>query len=1003
MKEIKEISFGKFRLDLLNECLWQGTRSIPLRPKAFAVLKLLIANPGLLVTKQQVLDAVWPETFVGDAVLKDNIRQLREALHDDSASPTYIETAHRRGYRFIGKLGTPTPSKKTVSTLQPQPARVTNDVAGISPLTTANWVLGRNVELAKMRAYLEKALAGERKTIFITGEPGIGKTTLVQAFLQQAAQVEGLLVARGQCLEHYGAAEPYLPVLDGFARLCRTHEGSQVLAFLRQHAPAWLAQMPSLLCQAEREHLQKQSVGATRERMLREMAEAIEALTAQSPLLLVLEDLHWSDYSTLDLVSYLARRQDSARVVVIGTYRPVDVILSDHPLKRVKRDLQAHDLCNELSLEYLSEESVREYLNVRFPGNRFPLRLRRAIYRCTQGNPLFMVNLIEYLSEQKFVTGKTGSWELGIEVLQVEREVPANLRQLIEQRLDRLSPDERTVLEAASVAGMECSSAAIAAGLENTVEWVEEHCEELARRHQFLSPAWLVELPDGTITPRHRFIHVLYREVPYRLMAPMRRSQLHRRIGERGVAIYGDRVNEIAAELAMHFEQSHEWLRALEFLLQAAENAMVRSADHEAADLANRGLEALAFLPETAERIKQEMKLRIILSVSLMAIKGFASDEVEQVNARGRELFWRQGPSLELFYMLWSLGLYYQFSGKLHSSLEISSQLLELADDLNDGALRMEAHRAMGGALVELGRCAEALQHLDAGTALYATHRRHRYEFFTGRDCRVVCECLAARGLWALGYPDRAIDRIGAALALARELAHPQTLMVAGHFAAQLHQLRGEPQLAQKRAIEVTNLASEYGMELWASLGNIDLGYADAELSNGKQGIAQMQRALDEYEATGAKLRSPYFLGLLADELGKAGRLEEGLTTITNALIRAGENAENYWLADLHRIQGELLLRNYDSLIQSNAADELLEKSRSSQATACFDKALLMAQQQGTRSWQLRAALSIDRLEMRHGKWDHTQLAAIYSSFTEGFETADLKEAKVQLSATPPE
>src|SRR5256885_1641001 len=479
MQAAKDITFGRFRLDLANEWLWQGTRTISLRPKAFAVLKVLIEHPGLLVTKQQVLDTVWPGTFVGDAVLKGNIRQLREALEDDARSPSYIETAHRRGYRFIGKLSEPASSEDSTAA----PATVSEPV----PITTfvtssgAVGVLGREAELARMRGSLDRAVAGERQTVFVTGEAGIGKTSIVEAFLERASQVPGTRVVRGQCLEHYGSGEAYLPVLDGFSRLCRSPGGAPVLDLLRQRAPAWLAQMPALVPPAERDSVQSRA-GATRERMLREMAEAIEALTSQSPLLLVLEDLHWSDYSTIDLVSYLARRRDPARLMVIGTYRPIDVILADHPLKGVKRELQAHGLCHELPLEYLSEEVVAEYLAARFPSHHLPGRLRRIIYRRTDGNPLFMVNLVEYLTDQKVIFEEQGTWKSRADLSEVEQGVPSNLRELIEKQIERLSPDERTVLEAASVAGMECCSVAIAAGLDMPVEWVERHCENLARK-----------------------------------------------------------------------------------------------------------------------------------------------------------------------------------------------------------------------------------------------------------------------------------------------------------------------------------------------------------------------------------------------------------------------------------------------------------------------------------------------------------------------------------------
>jgi DNA-binding winged helix-turn-helix (wHTH) protein/predicted ATPase len=995
--QAQEILFGQFRLDLRNECLWQGTRAIPLRPKAFAVLKLLVDRPGLLVTKQQVLDTVWPGTFVGDAVLKDNVRQLREALEDDAASPTYIETAHRRGYRFIGKLSVP-PHLPSIS---PAPAHPVNEIPSWDWQQSPQ-VLGRQAELLKMQAWLNRVLAGERRTIFVTGEPGIGKTTIVNAFLEEAARIPGLRVARGQCLEHYGAGEAYLPVLDGFSRLCRSEDGAHVLELLRHQAPTWLAQMSSLVPQSERSGLQAQTAGTTRERMLREMAECIETLTAEFPLLLVLEDLHWSDYSTLDLVSYLARRHDPARLLVIGTYRPVDVIVGDHPLKGVKRELQAHGLCQELPLEYLSEAAIADYLGTRFPVHQFPARLKRSIYHRTEGNPLFMVNLVEYLIDHKIVVEEQGIWELGVELSEVDKGVPANLRQLIEKQIERLGPEERDVLEAASIAGMECSTVAIAAGLDMEMETVERHCEALAQRHQFLSPAWLVELPDGTVTPRHRFIHILYRDVPYRLMPPMRRAQIHQRIAERGIAIYGDRKHEIAAELAMHFEQSRDWPRALEYLLQAAENAATCSAHHEAIDLANRGLEALKLIPETPEQAKKEMKLRMLLSASLMATKGFASAEVEAINARGRELFWRQGPSSELFYMLWSLNMYQQFSGNMHTSLEISHQLMQLAEGLNDGALIMEARRSLAAVLVLSGQCFEALEHLEKGAALYAWHHDHSNRVFTGGfDNQVMVEGFAALALFPLGYPDQSAARLEASLTLAQELGHPQTSVVAGHIAAQLYQIRGEPALAQALAKAAMELADENGLTLWVIYGLIELGWAEAELGDADVGIEKMQRGLAQYEATGAKLRTPYFLVLLADQLSKAGRIEEGFGAITKALTLAAQTGEGYALPELHRIKGELFLKRSKASETANLVNDLSRSTSLSQARSSFADAVTVAKRQGARMWELRSTLSLYRLDLMLGNSHPAQLAEIYSFFSEGFETADMKQAREILDAIP--
>jgi predicted ATPase/DNA-binding winged helix-turn-helix (wHTH) protein len=607
----RQFSFGPFRLDEANECLWQGATAIQLRPKAYAVLRYLIQRPNVLVTKQQLLDDVWPDTFVSDAVLKDGIRQLREALGDDAKTPRFIETAHRRGYRFIAQVAELTEQVTPAQPLDGFAAapRFTSYPRRTTPSLPAVSVLGREKAMAAVSDCLEKALGADSQIVFVTGEAGIGKTTLVEAFLRRAAETHSLLIARGQCLEQYGAGEAYLPVLDSFSRLGREH-GANVVDVLRRHAPSWLAQMPGLTSSGERQTLQEQIRGVTRERMLREMADAVEALTSETPLVLVLEDLHWCDYATLDLVSYLARRRYAARLLLIGTYRPVEVIVTEHPLRDVKQDLHLHKLCHELPLEYLSEEAVAEFLQLRFPAHEFPARLAAMIHRRTEGNPLFMVNVADYLVDEKIIAEVDGVWRLLVDLEEVGLGVPENIRHMIEKQFDRLTPEEQRVLEGASVVGMDCSAVAMSAGLAEDVIRIEEVCDGLARRNHFLLPAYLAELPDGTITPRYRFIHALYLNVLYKRVVPTRRCQIHGRIGVRGEAIYGERVGEIAAELAVHFEQSRDLVKAVRYLQIAAENAARRSADHEAVTLARHGLELLNALPDAAERVQEESSLR---------------------------------------------------------------------------------------------------------------------------------------------------------------------------------------------------------------------------------------------------------------------------------------------------------------------------------------------------------------------------------------------------------
>ena len=303
-------------------------------------------------------------------------------------------------------------------------------ISATKPLATRNWqpttpLVGREIELAQLHAWMAKALQGERQVVFVTGEPGIGKTTLIEAFLngcdseektkQKAKRADQLptpstqplapspWIGRGQCIEHFGAGEAYLPVLAALGQLGQESGGERLVALLDRYAPTWLIQMPALLSPTHLDALQRKTLGATRERMLREMAEAVEALTSEQPLVLVLEDLHWSDYSTLELLSFLARRRQPARLLVLGTYRPVEVIVREHPLKVVEQELHLHQQCEELAVGFLAESDVAQYLSVRFPASRLPADLARAIHQRTDGNPLFMVNVVNDLIAQGVV------------------------------------------------------------------------------------------------------------------------------------------------------------------------------------------------------------------------------------------------------------------------------------------------------------------------------------------------------------------------------------------------------------------------------------------------------------------------------------------------------------------------------------------------------------------------------------------------------------------------
>src|SRR5215213_10438242 len=630
----KRIVFNRFSLDLVNECLWRGSEEIKIRPKAFAVLNYLLNRSGQLVTKEELLNAVWPETFVGDAVLKVTVRQLREALDDDPKSPRFIETSHRRGYRFIGEIA----AKQAP---EPDPSFQDNAFSGAFFVYTG--VVGRDQALARMHRWLRRMLRGERQIGFVTGEAGIGKTALVDAFARTIPADGSIRVGRGQCLEQYGTGEAYLPVLEAIGRLCR--EQQQVADVVRAHAPMWLLQMPSLLTPSERELLSREVSGATRERMLREMGEALDALTADVPLVLILEDLHWSDYSTLDLISYLATQRQRAHLMLIGTFRNVELVVSGHPVKAVNQGLLAKHLCKQVPLEELAEPAGHDYLAVTFPGNRFPAGLAGLIHQRTEGNPLFMVNAANYLLESGLIVLRENTWELGVDIANVELGVPDNIKQMIERHVDHLDVDTQRTLEAASVAGVEFSTPALAAGLEEDPRVVETRLNELARQGQYIHECGMQELPNGDVVTRFGFVHAVYQNVLYDRLPAARRVKLHRLIAERGEEVYGARAVEISAELAMHFERGRDYKRAAYYFKTGANNAIRRFAYQEAVDLARRGIELIGNLPRTREVINEALCLHLTLGVPLIAIEGYASPNVGNVYTKARELYDELGDS----------------------------------------------------------------------------------------------------------------------------------------------------------------------------------------------------------------------------------------------------------------------------------------------------------------------------------------------------------------------
>ena len=405
------------KLDIANACLWQGSVAIPLTPKAMAVVEYLVANAGAIATKEALLDTVWANEDVSEYALTSIIRDLRRALGDSTKNPRYIQTVHRRGYRWIAEsvvadtAALPVESAVVIETK----AFETEALPAIEGSAT-QFFTGRGEELTTLRHHLQLAATGKRQLLFLTGEAGIGKTTLLEKFSDQIESQPNASFALGQCIEKYGAGEAYRPVLEALNRFCHTTKGQKFISVLEQYAPSWLVQMPPLLTPEQLHRLQAQVSDlsaqgtAPKSRWLRELAEALEVITREHVLVLVLEDLHWSDSSTIELLDTLARRKELARLLELASYRPAEVNGSNHPLKHTKQELQLHNLCEEIPLTALNQQAIEDYLLHRFSSQFSSQTTTKTaiistaaaeIYQRTEGNPLYVVNVVEALAERK--------------------------------------------------------------------------------------------------------------------------------------------------------------------------------------------------------------------------------------------------------------------------------------------------------------------------------------------------------------------------------------------------------------------------------------------------------------------------------------------------------------------------------------------------------------------------------------------------------------------------
>ncbi|HZR83409.1 MAG TPA: AAA family ATPase [Candidatus Binatia bacterium] len=991
MKHSGQLAFGPFRLDPTEMQLWRDGDPVTLQRQPMVVLVHLAANAGRVVSSDELLRLAWADAHVSRTTLKVCVRAIRVALGDDTAAPRYVETVGREGYRFL------------VGGSVPEPA---------PPAADARPVVGRDGVLVDLERRTARARAGERQLVLVTGEPGIGKTTVVDAFLERLAASGPIAVARAQCLEPYGAGEAYLPVMDILGQLCRAPGGRSAIDVLRRWAPSWLVQMPALVDDAELEALQRKAAGVTGERMLREMADALDALSSERTLVLVFEDLHWSDRATIELLAHVAVRRERARLLLIGTVRPVELVLREHPLLDVKFRLQKERRCTELALELLAERDVADYLAQRL-GEAAPEGLVHDLYRRTDGNPLFLVSLVD----ERLARSRAAAAGESRAPAPEAATVPESLHDLISRQVARRRPEARAALEAASVAGLEFAAAAVAAALDRDLETVETVCEDLAREGHFLRDAGIAEWRDGTLSGRFAFRHALYQEVLYRGIPASRRVRLHRRIAEREELGYGDRTGDIAVRLASQFDRGRDLRRAAHYGVQAGETAMRRGAYPEAIRQLSDAIERLHGLPDSPERTELELVAQSRLASSLMVTQGVDAPAVGAPSARALELS-RSVPDEPRFIpVLDGLRGICLTRGDVRNARALAERSLAIAQGGTDVMQIGTALYGAGTIALFSGDFAIARERLERIVQFAAAAPSGAANATALQDPLLIAQALYAGALWFAGFPDEAARRIRETLARADEVAQPYTVANLQLFATMVHLGRDEVDEVRKRASASRAIAREHGLETLVRSGTILEGWVLVRHREVQRGLQQIRTAFAEYEATSGALFRPWFLGVLAQALVEAGDLDEALAVVREALAAGERSGERTCEAELHRMEGELVLARAGANGGGVSRAKRAARGRAPRASAAggppgtasardaaeasFSKAIEVARRQGAKSWELRAATSLARLLLARGRAEEarSRLREIYGWFSEGFETPDLRAARALLDA----
>jgi predicted ATPase len=857
--------------------------------------------------------------------------------------------------------------------------------------------VGRQSELAQLVRALERANAGHGQVVAALGEAGAGKSRLFHEF-KAVAQSECAVLETFSL--SYGKASAYLPVIEllrnyfGIAvddekRRLREKRLGQLLAldsgrvvsFGRRRARATvtskvLARDPTLedtlpylfallgiqdltdpLAQMDPQIRRRRTLDAIKRIFLRESLE--------QTLVLIFEDLHWIDSETQALLDLLADSIANSRVLLLVNYRP------EYRHEWTNKSYYTH-----LRLDPLGKEGADEMLAGLLGEGAELAPLKRLIIERAEGNPFFIEEMVQELLDDGALV-RNGRVKLTRPLSQLR--LPSTVQRILASRIDRLSAGQKDLLQTLAVIGRESMLGVV----RQVVPADETQLERMLAELQAGEFIYEQPTPAGVV---YIFKHALTQEVAYNSILLERRKFLHERAAQALESIFADQLDDHVGELARHYSHTDNSTKTIEYLGRAGQQAMQRSAHADAIRSFSAAIDLVQRLPDSLERVRRALLLQLALGPALIITKGWSGHEVVAVYSRARELCGRLGNPPELFHVLFGLWTHYFLRDELRKAYGLAEELLERAQSTHDPALLMFAHLAWGDTSYQMGELLPARTHLEMAISLYDRERHRPLAFrFTGLDSEVQCLSYSAFTLWTLGYPDQALKLVNQAVGLAQAISHPYSLVFAENFTGFVHLYRREAREAQQHAEAVLAMCSEHGFTGFVGHATILRGAAMAQQGHYEEGITEIREGLAAARAIEAELAVPDFLSRLGEALMEAGHFTDGLFALAEAEAAGDKNEDGQNQAERHRIKGELLLRQ--------------EGLSSSEAESCFERALESARKQGAKTLELRATTSLARLLASRGHSDQarTMLAKIYNWFTEGFDTADLKNAKALL------